>query len=392
MQRGLLTFCISLLIMQISVVVAQEKFAIKYGPYLQNAGNTEVTIIWTTNYPGVSWVEIAPDDGSHFYAKERPQYFDTSLGKKNIGTLHRVVIDSLTPQTKYRYRILTRRVTKETSYDITYGEVAATNVYRRKPLTFSTLNSNKPTTNVMIVNDIHADSALFASLVKNEPLDSVDMVVFNGDMVSHMNSEKELFDGFLSQSAVLFASEKPTFMVRGNHESRGVFAPKYMDYFPTPTGKPYYTFKQGPAFFIVLDPGEDKPDNDIEYDGLADFDKYRRQEAKWLEDVLSSKEFAESKIKIVFLHIPPVGGNWHGHIELNRLFIPLLNKAGIDVMVCAHEHAHSYFKKDDKAGIDFPILINSNTHSSYMQIADDFIKVRIKDAKGSVVKNIQIKH
>ena len=46
----------------------------------------------------------------------------------------------------------------------------------------------------------------------------------------------------------------------------------------------YYTFRHGPAFFVVLDCGEDKPDNDIEYSGLADFDRYRATAADWLKE------------------------------------------------------------------------------------------------------------
>lgn len=48
-------------------------------------------------------------------------------------------------------------------------------------------------------------------------------------------------------------------MTRGNHENRGAYAQHWLDYFPTPTGETYYTFRRGPAFFIVLDGCEDKP-------------------------------------------------------------------------------------------------------------------------------------
>src|SRR5690625_5315672 len=64
-----------------------------------------------------------------------------------------------------------------------------------------------------------------------------------------------------------------------------------MDYFPTPSGKPYFTFRQGPVFFLFLDGGEDKPDSDIEYGGLSYFDEYREEQAEWLQQVVESEEF-----------------------------------------------------------------------------------------------------
>lgn len=382
-----LLLVVAMLLLKPEGVRAQdESFSIKYGPYLQNVGDNEATVVWVTNKSSVSWVEVAPDDGSHFYAKERPKYYHTILGRKNIGTLHRVTIDSLKPQTKYRYRICSKEVVSETP---TYGRIAFDDMYIKKPYKFSTLDSNKQTTDFVVVNDIHANSNLFTTLIKNENLDSVDFVFLNGDMLSHMNSEKELFDGFLSQTSKLFASETPMFFVRGNHETRGVFAPQFMDYFPSSTGKPYYTFSQGPVFFIILDPGEDKPDSAVEYHELADFDKYRRTEAAWLKGVVESEEFKNAKVKIVMIHIPPIGGTWRGNLELNRLFMPLLNSAGVDLMICAHEHKHRFMEVGDD-GANFPMLVNSNTHSVRVKVNTKEITLDIKDDKGAKVKFFKI--
>lgn len=120
-------------------------------------------------------------------------------------------------------------------------------------------------------------------------------------MVSHMDNESQLFERFINTSVKLFASETPFYMVRGNHESRGVYAKQYLNYFPTPTGMPYYTFKEGPVFFIVMDGGEDKPDNDIEYLGTAAFDQYREEEAEWLRKVVESDDFKSSPFKVAVI-------------------------------------------------------------------------------------------
>ena len=46
---------------------AQEQIKISHGPYLQAMTDSGVSIVWTTNKPATAWVELAPDDGSHFY-------------------------------------------------------------------------------------------------------------------------------------------------------------------------------------------------------------------------------------------------------------------------------------------------------------------------------------
>ena len=71
---------------------AQEKFSLICQPYLQNLTDSTVTVVMATNRPSVAWVEIAPDDASHFYARERPKYFDSLFGHKNTGTIHRVTV------------------------------------------------------------------------------------------------------------------------------------------------------------------------------------------------------------------------------------------------------------------------------------------------------------
>ena len=66
-----------------------ERIKIDKGPYLQAVGENEFTVCWRTNINSVGWIEIAPDDGTHFYQKVRPKHFDSTYGRKNIGRLDR---------------------------------------------------------------------------------------------------------------------------------------------------------------------------------------------------------------------------------------------------------------------------------------------------------------
>ena len=104
---------------------AQKDFQIVTGPYLQAVTDTEVTVVWTTSKPAVSWVELAPDDSTHFYNEARPRYYNLSLGKKLIGTIHRVRLQQLEPGKKYRYRIYSQEVIEEQASDVLYGKTIA---------------------------------------------------------------------------------------------------------------------------------------------------------------------------------------------------------------------------------------------------------------------------
>ncbi|MDF9830806.1 metallophosphoesterase family protein [Parabacteroides sp. PF5-6] len=358
---------------------AQYPFEIKYGPYLQNMGENEVTVVWVTNQQALGWVELAPDDETHFYAEERPQFFQTENGRKLVGTLHRVTIKGLKKGTRYRYRVYSREVLDNTGWDTSFGRIAATNPNRL--FAFTTLDRSKEAFHFAVVNDIHARSEFLDSLISGIKLDQQDFIFFNGDMMSHLNSEELMFDGFLNKSTELFASNIPFFYARGNHETRGPFSTRFMDYFPTPTGKPYYTFRHGPALFIVLDGGEDKPDSDIEYGGLSAFDPYRKEQAEWLKTVVASEEFKNATVKIVVIHVPPFTSTWHGTLQVGELFVPILNRAGVDLMLCGHTHRYSLQAKG-KNGNNFPILTNSNQEIVEVAVDGKNIEVTLKDKTG----------
>lgn len=379
---------LALLLAHLSMT-AQADFKILYGPYLQGLTEHEVTVVWITSKDAVSWVELAPDDGSHFYAEERPQFYQTNFGKKEIGTLHKVTIAGLEKATSYLYRIYSKEVTAQENYFIGYGKVIASDVYRGKPYLFKTLDTQKPQMSFSMVNDIHESSELLEKLINQENLSELDFILYNGDMVSNMFSQKQVFDGFITQSVKSFASELPFFMARGNHETRGVHSNQYINYFPTPTGQPYYSFRQGPVFFIVLDGGEDKPDTDIEYHGLAAFDQYRENQIQWLKETLNSKEFKEAPIKIAVMHVPPIRSTWHGPIQVKKHFIPLLNAAGIHLMLSGHLHRHFYIPAGEE-DCNFPILINANKHVVRFDIDDKQIRMRIKDEEGKLFKEIKL--
>ena len=210
-----------------------------------------------------------------------------------------------------------------------------------------------------ILNDIHEDTEKYVDLFHQIDSASLDFMVLNGDMTNNMDRMEQLYNGYLNQTSKLYARSIPFYMVRGNHETRGRMQNNFIEQFPNTTGQPYYTFNSGPVFFVVLDGGEDKPDSDIEYCDLADFDNYRTLEAEWLRGVVNSPEYKNATYRVVLIHIPPVGREWHGLGEIRRKFLPILNKANVDVMFSGHIHRHALYTPGEE-GVAFPIVVNSN--------------------------------
>lgn len=366
---------------------AQEDIRITHAPYLQNLGENEVTIVWTVNKPSVGWVELAPDDGTHFYRTERPKVFNTKNGIKQTSTVHSVHLKGLEPGTRYRYRVYSQEVLSHVGWKVIYGNVAATDVYSKKPLVFKTSDHAMQTVNFAMVNDIHGKSDMLEKLVSYCDLKKTDMFLFNGDMVSIFNNEKEIFEGFMDKATELFASEIPMYYTRGNHETRGSFATSFQDYFSPKQEHIYYMFRQGPVCFVILDSGEDKPDSDLEYAGITVYDQYRTEQAEWLKKVLESKEYREAPFKVVVCHMPPFGG-WHGEQEVAEKFIPLLNNASVDIMLCGH--LHRYMRNEPKDGVRFPVIVNSNNTVLKAEVGAKELNIRILDMEGKEVDKLTI--
>ena len=195
-------------------LVAQEEFKIICGPYLQNMQEDEVTVMWITNRDAVGWVEIAPDDSVHFYAETRPAFYQSINGRKTIGRLHRVRVSGLEAGTSYRYRVISREVTRNEDYFVQYGQAVGSDVFLHAPYRFTTFESDPSSVRCTIVNDIHGKNDLQKALLSRVPDSATDFVFFNGDMANHLSSEQQIVDDFLKTASETFAAETPFFFSR----------------------------------------------------------------------------------------------------------------------------------------------------------------------------------
>ena len=369
---------------------AQEQIAIKHGPYLQNLKETETTIVWVANKASVGWVEVAPDDGTSYYRFERSRFFDSTNGVKNVSELHAVRITGLKPGTSYRYRIYSQEVLERKGEEIVYGNVAAPSIYDKRSLKFTTNDRNKPATSFIMLNDIHGNTDYIPKLLNNAGFKETDMIIYNGDMMNWLMDEEDLFKGFMDVTVDLFATHKPMYYARGNHETRGLFAASFQHYFSPKEPHLYFLLRQGPVCFIFLDTGEDKPDSDIEYHGITDYDNYRTEQAKWLSEIVKSPDFLDAKFKVVIAHMPPLPDQdlWHGQGEVLEKFVPILNDAQVDVMLSGHLHQYFNNKPTDK--VHFPVIDNSSNTVLKGVIEGNQLNMEVKNMNGEVIDKISI--
>lgn len=358
------------------------------GPYVQCVSETGFTVIWTTNQDAVAWVEVAPDDGTHFYNKERDKYYDMrGNGVHPIGKIHKVEVDGLQPGTTYRYRIMYKGVIAYNGQgDVQYTHPSGTDVYRGQPHKITTFKKDYKELKFDVFNDIHGKDSLFNIILSGARPDR-DFVFLNGDMTSNIAREEMIPTMYLKSAAKSFKGSIPMFVSRGNHELRGREAIKWFDWFSTPTGKPYYSFSIGKFFFIVLDACEDKPDSDIEYSGIVASRPYVLRQEKWLKEVLASQECKDAEVRIVFCHVPPELKGWYGPAQMCELLVPHLNEADIDVMFCGHIHKWRIDKPGTVSNANFPVISNPNMQRMEVTASAKTIKVSTFDTNGKNTYN-----
>ena len=365
--------------------VGAKAIKVTHGPWICDMDSTGTTIVWVTDVPGMSWVEIAPDSADHFYGRARQRYYDVLAGRKVLtDSVHRVRIEGLKPDTKYRYRVFTQEVA-EWRYDdwVTLGKTACTDVWRGKPHEFKTFPAKPREVPFLVLNDIHERAQFMKDLCKNVDFKKLDFVLLNGDMSNRLRNQQHMMEAYLDTCVRMFATHTPLFFNRGNHELRGQFADYLYRYFPTNNGKYYRVQHVAGIDFLFIDTGEDKPDEDIEYSGIVNYDQYREEEARWLRGLRESKQVGKHPL-IVFSHIPPTLQKWHGPYHLQKTLMPELNKMNVSVMLSAHLHAFGYQEPNEV--INFPNLVNSNNTYLLCRIANgkmevDYVGLKGKDKK-----------
>lgn len=360
---------------------------ILYGPWVTNVTPTSFTVIWRTKGETLAWLEYAPDDESNFYAQERPRLYQSVSGRRMAGDFHSITVKDLPQGSTWRYRVGGKKVTDASNaYRIVYGGEYADRIVH----SVRTLSSETTSCRFSMVNDMHFKDDFYTSLTKDIDPKKDDFILLCGDIISFGDALDTLIKHTFQPIAHI-CGDLPVVFARGNHEGRGKEWYKTPMAFPSTTGEFYYTFRCGPVAFIVLDAGEDKPDSDPEYSGYAEFDAYRQAEIEWMKTAVKDPEFASAPFKVCLIHIPTLcdKGSWYTQRQINREFNPILNEAGIDLMLSGHHHKYMLREKG-ACGNDFPIFVNSNEERLDFEADAHKISVKTFTQDGTLTHSLEI--
>ena len=309
-----------------------------------------------------------------------------------IGKIHKVVVDVFEPGSTYRYRVMNRGVIAYNgSGNVQYMHGSGTDVYKGEPHKITTFKEDYDTIRFDLYNDIHGKDSLFNRILSGAR-DNRDFVFLNGDMTSNISNEELIPKMYLGSAAKSLNGGLPLFASRGNHELRGRDAIKWLNYFQTTTGTPYYSFSIGDFFFVVLDACEDKPDSDIEYSGIVASKPYVERQGRWLKEVIASEECRNAKVRIAFCHVPPESKGWYGAAQMCNILVPPLNEAGFDAMFCGHIHRWRVAKPDGSiSNAGFPVICNANMERMEVTATEDAIEISTFDTDGKNTHNHTLK-
>ena len=160
--------------------------------------------------------------------------------------------------------------------------------------------------------------------------DDFDLLLMMGDAINYVNEYEDIIDSIVLAGGKITKGEKPVLFVRGNHEPRGKYAYRlkgvlgYDSY--------YFTTSYGAQNFLIMDGGEDKPDDDPKNGGLFVSEAYRDAELSEVE----SWSVPESGNNICLCHIP-IFTTSEASAQYPR-FVSLMKEWKVKLVVSGHEH------------------------------------------------------
>ena len=308
-------------------------------PVLQNpSGDGSLTIVWGVSSVSTGWIEYGETE-----ALGQTEYGDSEGLMAVSDKVLKIRLTNLKPGTKYFYRVVTASAQK-----LTRGVPMPGPVYQ-----FKTLDAKATSTSFSLINDTHENKETLTRLVGMIQAQPTDSLIWDGDIFNWIGSEQNIIDSVLNPAGLAYATNIPLVLVKGNHDVRGWKARLLDKYTDVPNGRWYYTFRQGPVAFVVLDTGEDKPDTSPNLGGLTYFERYRTVQQEWLRRAVQNPEFRDAPFRVALLHIPIIWKNyaqrgWYCHDGKDK-WHDVFVQGKIDLVISGHTHEHAWFPPGGEA-------------------------------------------
>ena len=363
-----------------TVEKADKIFRMK--PYLQNPVGNGITVMWETTVPAYCWVEYGTDTTQ---LKRARTIVDGQVVCNNY--LHKIRIDGLQPGQKYYDRVCSQEILLYQAYKKVFGNTAQSAFSE-----FTLPATDTDSFTAVVFNDLHQHTQTFRSLCQQIKNVNYDFVVFNGDCVDDPVDHNQA-TSFISELTEGVCGDRiPTFFMRGNHEIRNAYSIGLRDHYDYVGDRTYGSFNWGDTRIVMLDCGEDKPDDHWVYYGLNDFTQLRNEQVDFLKKELSSKEFKKAGKRVLIHHIPLYGND--GKNLCANLWTKLLEKAPFNISLNAHTHKYAYHPKGE-LGNNYPVIIGGGYKMDgatvmILEKKKDERRVKVLNAKGKILLDITV--
>ena len=191
-------------------------------PYLQNATENSIVIMWETDGFTNSIIEWGISD------EVLIQLEGSSIISYGSNRIHSVEITNLLPATRYYYRVLYDNNFTEIFNFITPPELSSERAFRIVAMSDMQQDGSNPNKFNEIINDGVID--YISEQHSDDIAEELAMVLIPGDLVVTGNSYFEWRNTFFEPSENLF-SYVPLYPVFGNHEGNSDY---YLKYFNLP--------------------------------------------------------------------------------------------------------------------------------------------------------------
>ena len=323
-------------------------------------------------------------------------YYDESNGiMRSRNDIHKVEIPMDVLDETKEYTICIRPVIKRNPY-FTKTDALVEKTYKFSPI---------PESNARAYHISDAHNLVKEPVKAAETFSNIDFLILNGDVIDHSGNPSK-FINIYEICSLLMKGQRPCVFSRGNHDLRGNFAEKFADYTPSHFGNTYYSFRLGNIWGILLDCGEDKPDDHPEYGFTVACHSFRERQTEFLKKIIENKadeyEGEDIRYKLVISHNPFT----HRYeppfdIEQDTFFdwtTLLRENIKPDIMICGHEHSLEVHYPDDREwnsnGSVCPVVIGSTLQkniTSYFAgcgyiFGESEIKIVFTDSNGETLK------
>ena len=354
-------------------------------PYLQNPVGNGVTVMWQTTVPTYSWIEYGTDKNQ---LKKARTLVDGQAYCND--TQQKIRIDNLEPGKTYYYRVCSQEIMLYQAYKKIFGETAVSDFH-----TFTLPGTTQTDFTAIVFNDLHKRSETLQALYRQVKDIDYNFVVFNGDCIDDPANHDEATHFLKELNETVGAADVPVFYLRGNHEIRNAYSIGLRQLFDYVGDKTYGAFSWGDTRVVMLDCGEDKPDDHWVYYGLNDFTDLRNAQVDFLQKELASKEFKKATKRVLLHHIPVYGKeDQDSYSPCLNLWGQLLLKAPFDISLNAHTHRYAYHPKGS-TGNNFPVVVGGGYSMNgatvmVLQKKGKEMTLRVLNTKGEALQELNL--